>query len=156
MVPGTPFNMFNQTVAGWSSADLAATVRTAVIALLVPPVVFTAIAVGIERRTGRRGVRVLWAAATALVLAYVVVGALLLPVRTRLAATIGVVPFVVFGGALFTVSFASSAAAIAATGVTSRHPRAKWVRGLAGMAAGSIGMVLVIVGGVLLELAGVW
>lgn len=148
-------HLFTQATAAWSNADIATTVRLAFLALLVPQALFTIVAVAVEQRAGRRGLRTLWAGATALLLVYIALNALLLPVRERIASTIGVVPFVILGSALFAVSFAFSAAAVAATGSTSQRPRAQWVRGIAGVAAGSVGTLLVLAAGVALEAAGV-
>ncbi len=64
-------HLFTHATATWSNADIAATARFALLALLVPPALFTAVATAIERRGGRRGLRALWAGATAPLLVYI-------------------------------------------------------------------------------------
>jgi len=125
-----------QPSSGWTPADFAATARVAALTLAVPALIFAALAITVERRTGRRWLALVTLATLGAYLAFLAWRLASNPIAVRRLVPIGGLQgFVAAGVIFFGVQFASITAAVAWLGAHRAQPRPLWLQGLGAVGA---------------------
>jgi hypothetical protein len=137
---------------GWTSADLAASARIALVVFGLPLLIFSILAVLVERRYGPRRLSHLWVASLLLLVGGVAVRSLSSPqLHARLAQTGGLMPVFATGGSYYAICFGFAALAAWRLGRAGRRVRAPLLQTAGALGAALLGAPIGVAIGVAMQ-----